>query len=313
MVMFSGLQRWGWLAHDGKSFGRQNLIDGDTNLTISWVKSEDQYEDWAVRINATPVIDRIKNDQEESPALTVFLYFGDEDAGEIQVNPSGAAQTLKTGQLDDSCTFWSNSRDAWCAYIAPSSGSLEKSAVHYSRSRVGTFHNITDLVKRKLYQSLYDQHNSGAEYYSLVLPNTEDSQDSNLAILQITLRLPFSLDITFLKGQVSPHSSMMESRRAEMSRDSLTRALLQAEASFENEFVSKFGRNPDAFVVAKAALSNLLGGIGYWYGHSLVKTQKDQLKKLWDAPLFSGTPSRSFFPRGFLWDEGFHQVSIADI
>lgn len=74
--------------------------------------------------------------------------------------------------------------------------------------------------------------------------------------------------------------------------------------------------------MARAALSNMLGGLGYWYGHSLVKIRSsnpkrqgidvpDLVRPLWDAPLFSAVPSRSFFPRGFLWDEGFHQVMIS--
>lgn len=65
---------------------------------------------------------------------------------------------------------------------------------------------------------------------------------------------------------------------------------------------------------AKAAFSNLIGGIGYFYGSSLVQHDPEKPSEVAESPvkpLFTAVPSRSFFPRGFLWDEGFHQFGIA--
>ncbi len=56
----------------------------------------------------------------------------------------------------------------------------------------------------------------------------------------------------------------------------------------------------------------MLGGIGYFFGTSDVrKNGTEGVGQSWPAALFSAVPSRPFFPRGFIWDEGFHQVCSA--
>ena len=58
----------------------------------------------------------------------------------------------------------------------------------------------------------------------------------------------------------------------------------------------------------------ITGGIGVWHGHSLVRmpgTNGDEdVRPYGPLSLFSAVPSRPFFPRGFLWDEGFHDLLI---
>ncbi|XP_076116788.1 uncharacterized protein LOC143084264 [Mytilus galloprovincialis] len=63
---------------------------------------------------------------------------------------------------------------------------------------------------------------------------------------------------------------------------------------------------------AKAGISNLLGEISYFYGSSRVKS-KYSTKPLdyWPAALYTSIPSRSNFPRGFLWNVGFDNLLIS--
>ncbi|KAL0947197.1 hypothetical protein HGRIS_013317 [Hohenbuehelia grisea] len=73
--------------------------------------------------------------------------------------------------------------------------------------------------------------------------------------------------------------------------------------------------------------SNLVGGVGYFYGTSIMNRgfahewdededstsndDSDNSDVLTEPKaLLTATPSRSFFPRGFYWDEGFHLLHI---
>lgn len=91
--------------------------------------------------------------------------------------------------------------------------------------------------------------------------------------------------------------------------------------AFDTKFEAVFGINQEKFErdptlnefkdhgleFSQEALSNLLGGIGYYHGPIQFKYGAG---KYYDEPagLFTGSPSRSRFPRGFLWDEGFHLI-----
>lgn len=94
-------------------------------------------------------------------------------------------------------------------------------------------------------------------------------------------------------------------------------------SSFSNRFSSIFpvpAKDPSLQSFSQAITSNLLGGIGYFYGSSIEDRSfsyewdqdddepTDEGKNREGGPiltepreLLTGTPSRSFFPRGFYW------------
>lgn len=81
---------------------------------------------------------------------------------------------------------------------------------------------------------------------------------------------------------------------------------------FEGNFhLKKKGFNASAIEFAQAAMSSLIGGIGFFHGASKVQSVHNSAPvPYWNTSLYTAVPSRSFFPRGFLWDEGFHLLLI---
>ena len=114
--------------------------------------------------------------------------------------------------------------------------------------------------------------------------------------------------------------------------NSFTRNLDAAATSYVSRFSKSFPlpapfNTRDHAVFAQAMTSNMLGGIGYYQGASIVDrsfkhdydddddddgagTEKPLLTE--ERELLTATPSRSFFPRGFYWDEGFHLALIGE-
>jgi mannosyl-oligosaccharide glucosidase len=100
------------------------------------------------------------------------------------------------------------------------------------------------------------------------------------------------------------------------------------EAAFVKRFEAVWGLERKGFDASAQELgmfaqSNLLGGLGFFAGRVQTKTSEGSgssgingisggasASQSFPMALFSATPSRSFFPRGFAWDEGFHQLLL---
>ncbi|KAH7729303.1 mannosyl oligosaccharide glucosidase [Aphelenchoides avenae] len=125
---------------------------------------------------------------------------------------------------------------------------------------------------------------------------------ANLAAIQVTVSGDWSLEVSYTKNNEA----------LPQFRQEFEKRLKSFHAAFSEKFdLSSFSEDKQR--IARAAFSNLMSGVGYWHGHSRVKSstfQAGESKPYGPLTLLSAVPSKPFFPRGFIWDEGFHNLLI---
>ena len=332
---------YGWEEYDVRNGGRQIIHDaGNTiDLTIDFVKTEgSSMEGWAARITGEP--------REDAPGdlmTTVVFYVGMEGFGSLDfaneqddlgqkgtVTLQGQTADLGDFKIDitrgpDSNTAPKHQHPSWDSKpldrTMASSMRVPSDALWQAKSIL--FTNMKNEVDS--YIAEYGQENPPPAWQMFTIAN--DIKDGNFHMVQKTFMGSFEFDIVF---------SAADSQT--LAPEELSTAILNASKSFRTKFDKIFApkapfTDPKYTKFSQAMLSNLVGGIGYFYGDSLVDRSyaleyEEENEGFWEetadargraqvnreppTELFTSIPSRPFFPRGFLWDEGFHLIPIAD-
>ncbi|XP_051983087.1 LOW QUALITY PROTEIN: mannosyl-oligosaccharide glucosidase-like [Xyrauchen texanus] len=308
------LQGYGWLMHDGVSFGIQEIHDRDFTLTTEFVKRMGGAHggDWSWRITA-----KQHSSAATAPVISLMFYAATDIQGSLHPHAEEENHlTSITGTSEELGNF----KITFGKPTVGEGGSGKYARYNYLQTKSPGLDKLTDIVKNSLSQKFIFSPPKGERrsYFavdSYKVPNHQNQQqdsktESDFVVHQVTIQTPFQIEVLFESGS-------FHERPNQLVGSVLTDELEKRKVAFDDKFEGTFGLQAKGFTpsqvkFAKAALSNMLGGVGYFFGQSVVQSAYNEHPVLYpEGPLFTAVPSRSFFPRGFLWDEGFHQLLLS--
>jgi mannosyl-oligosaccharide glucosidase len=336
------MEGYGWDEYDARKGGIQTIHDSENGLdiTTSFVKVPGGAHggSWAARIRGD-----LREEASSDLKTTMILYVTQEGEGSVLDCPAsdddmgydgdvvlnGQSEVLGdyklvvtqgTGNHPTSEHELSQTRD------------LEKTVVQSMSMPDELVWQAKAIIFRQLKEGIdsvvekFDPNQPPPPWQVYQLPNKPGG--GNIHMIQKVFEGPFEFDILF-----SSASAGKELTSADVDREIKTTtesfgerfaAIFTPKAPFTADKYRRFGRS---------MFSNLIGGIGYFYGQSVADRShapeydednegfwedtaaaRGRKQERLEGPyeLFTSIPSRPFFPRGFLWDEGFHLLPIAD-
>ncbi|PAV61548.1 hypothetical protein WR25_09871 [Diploscapter pachys] len=274
-----GVKRYAWTRADGRTFGMQNITDHNAELKIDWINYE---ETWTARIHIKPKSEKIGH-------AVIFYLYGQDDR--TQFTLGGHLSEIISGR---SPLFEE-------MHLSITSPQLSKTLHTAFVQNEGV--DVRNFAKDILMNTRPMESDRGL-VYQLSVP--QPIKSGRFAVVQLNTFGTVELEISFRTPTVRPPTWKQ-----------FTAELERRAATFDKQFEKAYGLtnkklNHIEAELARVALSNMLGSIGFWYGSNkaAVPGYNDPIP-YGPHTLFSAIPSRPFFPRGFLWDEGFHNILIS--
>ncbi|KAK2002070.1 mannosyl oligosaccharide glucosidase [Colletotrichum falcatum] len=337
-----GLHGYGWDEYDARKGGVQSIHDEGNQIDIitSFVKVPGGANggSWAARIRGVP--------REGAPAdlKTMIHYYIAQEGTEGEIKFAGESDS--PGYHGDVAFEGTSPELGKYKLVITKGEGKHPSSTHPLAEKkhpdLTTVRSLTvpeevqwqakgmvfNLIQESIkhVQENYEVKEPPPAYLLYQIDNKPDEGNSH--VVQKMFEGAFEFDVIFSSASAGP----------ELTSADVTREIKSVAESFGERFASIFSLKApytaDKYKkFAKSMFSNLLGGIGYFHGSQLIDRSyapeyDEENEGFWEEAaaararkqqelegpyeLFTAVPSRPFFPRGFLWDEGYHLIPIAD-
>ncbi|KAK4995964.1 Processing alpha glucosidase I [Elasticomyces elasticus] len=340
-----GMAGYGWDAYDSRTGGVQTIHDSGNSLdlTTEFVKFPGGTNggSWGARIRGTP-----QAGASADLKTAVVFYAAVEGLGSLEAQNVDEGENQErgfegdvviNGQTPDLGEFKmviSEGKGKRAVHSHPSGDEkgLERTFVHSVQIPEEALWQAKPILFSSMkttidaYIEQYGQEKMPPPWQTYTIQNRPGQ--GNMHMIQKVFEGPFEFDVVF---------SSTSAEKLVTSED-ITSKVKSITSSFSERFLEVLKPQPP-FTRAryeefsKSLFSNLVGGIGYFYGDAVVDRSyapeydeenegfwqqtaearaRNQQKLEGPYELFTSIPSRPFFPRGFLWDEGFHLLPIID-
>ncbi|KAJ4388173.1 Processing alpha glucosidase I [Gnomoniopsis smithogilvyi] len=305
-----GVQNFGWTMYDPRAGGSQAIRDKElgVDLTTEFVKNEDG-SGWAVRVSGAVRPDAV---HEKVNTSLIFHVAMEKTVGSSTKGLLCERLTSSNGHVDG----------AMCRGKDTTLGNFDFRVNADPKDHVvkASFIRSKRVAEDKIWQAK-------SVYLSMLKKgvNKDEPGAGNMHLIRFDF-----------EGSFSATFSYRDEGGLHLSPDAIIERLEDLSSSHSVQVHKAFPRtipfrDTGHAGLTEALLSNLLGGMGFFHGDSKVSQMNEdagvdiealvfskqamadtKITTTKPSSLLSFTPSRSFFPRGFLWDEGFHLLPVLE-